>query len=273
MDNLLVFTDLDGTLLDHHDYSYVEALPALEHIRQSGIPLIINSSKTCAEIDSFRKVLHNSDAFVVENGAAVFVPAGFLPDHNQTINPVILGRPLTEILPIIQRIREQYGFSFSGFSDYSVAEVVNETGLPEYQALQAKQRIATEPVKWLDSDQNLLLFERLLKAQQLRLIKGGRFYHVMGQNDKAKAMRWLVDHYQSQKNDKLTSIALGDSQNDREMLEQADFAGVVRKLDGSYLQLNKASEHVIYSQHPAPLGWQEIMEQLFGKLNFGVNNE
>lgn len=273
MISLLVFTDLDGTLLDHNDYNYVDALPALEKIRQSGIPLIINSSKTCAEIDSLRKDLHNNDAFVVENGAAVFVPAGFLPGLDQTINQVILGRPLTEILPIIQRIREQQGFSFKGFSDYSVADVVNETGLPEAQALLAKQRIASEPVKWLDSDQNRIIFERLLKAQQLRLIKGGRFYHVMGHNDKAKAMHWLINLYQSRKSEKLTSIALGDSQNDREMLEQADVAGVVRRFDGSYLKLNRASGQVIRSHHPAPLGWREIMEQLFGKFNIGVNNE
>ncbi len=42
----LVFTDLDGTLLNHDDYSWEAARPALEELQRQSIPLILVSSKT-----------------------------------------------------------------------------------------------------------------------------------------------------------------------------------------------------------------------------------
>ena len=41
----IIFTDLDSTLLDEN-YSWKEAIPALEKINKLKIPLILNSSKT-----------------------------------------------------------------------------------------------------------------------------------------------------------------------------------------------------------------------------------
>ncbi|MGA0327631.1 MAG: hypothetical protein ACO3OK_11595, partial [Limisphaerales bacterium] len=41
----VVVTDLDGSLLDHHTYSFEAALPALSVLKEEGIPLILNTSK------------------------------------------------------------------------------------------------------------------------------------------------------------------------------------------------------------------------------------
>ena len=49
---LLVFTDMDGTLLDHHDYSYAPALNMLDILKGRHIPVIPTTSKTKAELDS-----------------------------------------------------------------------------------------------------------------------------------------------------------------------------------------------------------------------------
>jgi len=54
------FTDLDGTLLDFHTYSFNPALPALEHLKAHEVPLIICSSKTRAEIEFYRNKLDNN---------------------------------------------------------------------------------------------------------------------------------------------------------------------------------------------------------------------
>ena len=50
MNPWLIVTDLDGTLLDHHDYSFEAASASLQDIRALNIPLILASSKTRAEI-------------------------------------------------------------------------------------------------------------------------------------------------------------------------------------------------------------------------------
>ena len=50
MTRIMIFTDLDGTLLNHDDYRYDAALPALDAIRRLHIPLIPVSSKTMVEM-------------------------------------------------------------------------------------------------------------------------------------------------------------------------------------------------------------------------------
>ena len=270
MNHWLIFTDLDGTLLDHDDYSFEQAWPALEKINQLQIPLIINSSKTYAEIKEIRRQMHNNWAFSVENGAAVFLPQSHLSGYDNSMEQVILGTPQEHILHILHTLREQQGFLFKGFADFSVAELIIETGLSEQQAEQAKQRLASEPIKWLDNEEQLARFKKALIDKDLQLIQGGRFLHVMGQNDKGTAMAWIMNKF---KQSTLKTLALGDSQNDLKMLEQADFSAVIRRIDGRYLQVNKKPEQLMYSQHPAPLGWQEVMEQLFVKLNIGEDNE
>lgn len=272
MTDYLIFTDLDGTLLDHYDYNFSQAQSALETIAQLKIPLLINSSKTYAEIKQIRTQMHNNSAFSVENGAAIFFPTS----SPSKIEPVILGTPIKDILKVLHQLRITHGFYFKGFSDYSTEELMIETGLTENQANDAKQRLASEPIKWLDTEENLSLFKQMLKSKDLQLVEGGRFFHVMGKNDKSSAMAWLLNKFNQEKLNQdieTITIALGDSHNDKKMLEQADFAAVIKKIDNTHLQLNKSPECIFYSEHPAPLGWQESIEYLLAKLNIGEGNE
>ncbi|HKQ32701.1 MAG TPA: HAD hydrolase family protein, partial [Thermodesulfobacteriota bacterium] len=73
----VVYTDLDGTLLDHHTYSFDKAVPALRLLESEGVPLIINSSKTRPEIERYRSLLGNTHPFVTENGGGIFIPENY----------------------------------------------------------------------------------------------------------------------------------------------------------------------------------------------------
>lgn len=95
----VVFTDLDGTLLDHHTYSWQPAAPTVERLKRLGVPLVLASSKTRAEMVALRHELGIADPFVVENGAAIYVPG------DEGFDVEILGRPRDEILEILHRIR------------------------------------------------------------------------------------------------------------------------------------------------------------------------
>ena len=53
----VVFTDLDGTLLGHHDYSVDGALPGLERCAALGVPVIPTTSKTAAETEALEDSL------------------------------------------------------------------------------------------------------------------------------------------------------------------------------------------------------------------------
>lgn len=74
---IVVFTDLDGTLLDHATYRFDAALPALRLLKARQIPLVVCSSKTASEIEALRNRLRLSHPFISENGGAIFVPRGY----------------------------------------------------------------------------------------------------------------------------------------------------------------------------------------------------
>lgn len=74
---IIIFTDLDGSLLNHDNYSFSEAIPAINRVRESEIPLIIVTSKTRREVESIQQELRIKEPFVVENGAAIYFPNSY----------------------------------------------------------------------------------------------------------------------------------------------------------------------------------------------------
>jgi predicted mannosyl-3-phosphoglycerate phosphatase (HAD superfamily) len=66
----VVFSDMDGTLLEHSTYSFAEAQPALDLLKSRGIPLDVCTSKTRSEVEFWRRLLGNKHPFIVENGGA-----------------------------------------------------------------------------------------------------------------------------------------------------------------------------------------------------------
>ena len=127
---VVIFTDLDGTLLDSATYSYRSALPALELLQQKRIPLVFCSAKTRAEQETYHNRLGIFDPFIVENGGAIFIPQGYFPfpfDQDKIIgrySVIGLGMTYPEIRAILERIRSQMGVEFRGFGDMGPEEVV-----------------------------------------------------------------------------------------------------------------------------------------------------
>lgn len=110
MKRQIIFTDLDGTLLDEVSYSCDQAQAALKLIAQSGTPLIFCSSKTHSEIERLRSRLHNAHPFITENGAGIFIPHGNLSFEFYSINSggydvILPGVPCAEIGKSFVRLR------------------------------------------------------------------------------------------------------------------------------------------------------------------------
>ncbi|GAB4269116.1 MAG: mannosyl-3-phosphoglycerate phosphatase-related protein [Methylomicrobium sp.] len=274
MQPYLIFSDLDGTMLDHDTYSFAPCLCILQELRRKKIPLILNSSKTVGEIQEIRNALHNNDPFVVENGAAIFIPGGIFDDYRQPLNKIDLSTDYKDIVRILSDLKNRFDFPFVGFSDLDIDDIEKLTGLDSHAATLAKQRTGSEPLLWHGTKNDLEVFKKMLFEQRLKLLRGGRFFHVQGvEADKAHAMQRLIHLYQKAYRIDFTSLALGDSQNDRQMLEQADWAGVVRSASGTWLALNKADQKTVYTRQRAPEGWREAVEALFNKIDRGNNHE
>jgi mannosyl-3-phosphoglycerate phosphatase len=267
----LVFTDLDGTLLDHDTYGFDPALPALAMLAQKKIPVILNSSKTLVEILKIRSTLGNCHPFIAENGSVVAVPDQTFPglagkdplfqDHSGLLVKR-LGGDRKAVLDILNRLRHKHGFSFEGFADMNPSRLSEVTGLTENQAIQASRRLSTEPILWQDTPEQWEAFAGHLADAGLGWVQGGRFISISRPFDKKDGVACLMDLYTAETGSAPFTIGLGDSPNDQAMLDMMDIAVVIRSARCDQIALNRAHT-VIRTIAKGPEGWQEAMDMIF----------
>lgn len=267
--SVLIFTDLDGTLLDHHTYSFKPALPSLKALKEKNIPLIICTSKTRAEIEKWRLELDNDHPFISENGGAIFIPKGYFSykfcfeREKDNYFIVELGTPYVRLREILNRIRQSLQLELKGFGDLSIDEVANLCGFSPEEARLAKKREYDEPFL-LDEESAIKKIQEKARLSNLQVTRGGRFFHLMGENDKGEAFKLLTDIYRENK-EYIVTIALGDSLNDLPMLRAADHPVLVQKPDGSYApEVKLPNLHLAPGAGPA--GWNEAVQELLNKL-------
>ncbi|CUB02183.1 HAD-IIB family hydrolase [Marinomonas fungiae] len=262
---LLVFTDLDGTLLDHYSYDFSAASNALSSLKTLGIPCVLNTSKTYAELLELRQALHHKDPFIVENGAAVYLPVNIRLDTDENLiareNFLIkpFGPDRKQLIELAQAMKSRY--DFISYHELTPEQLVEHTGLDSHSAELSLKREFTEPLIWNDSNIALERLKQELASEGIKLQKGGRFVHLMGQNcDKAVAMAWLKNAYQKTFNIAVTSIALGDGENDVGMIKQADIPVVVRSPVHVPPEIPGRNDVWITDSY-GPQGWSEAINQ------------
>ena len=69
----IIFTDLDGTLLDYKDDSSSRVAPLVSKLKDGGVIILFCSSKTRVEQEVYRKRLGIDTPFIVENGGAIYI--------------------------------------------------------------------------------------------------------------------------------------------------------------------------------------------------------
>jgi len=268
---LMVYTDLDGTLLDHDSYSFAPARPALERLAGLGVPVIPVSSKTLAELAELNRTLGLQGPCIAENGGLIAIPRGYfaLAPRWRSYGDFeleLMSPDYVEIARTLAEIRQQRGFDFAGFADLSAADVGALTGLETAEAERARQRLCSEPIVWRDSQPALDAFREELKLRDLALVKGGRFHHVLGcATDKATAIEKLAARYAGNGFTDFTRIALGDSPNDVSMLRSADVAVIIRRKDGSHLDVRTDARRVL-TRASGPRGWNEFFQHYLDTL-------
>lgn len=277
MSKLIVFTDLDGTLLDGTTYSYEAATQALTALREQGIPLVLVSSKTRAEMEPLRQRLGHRDPFIVENGGAVYVPHGlfdFPLERMRTRSPyqvIELGLPYQMLRDVLKQIEDAIETPLRGFGDMSVETIMQVTGLPHADATLAKQREYDEP--FLLQGPQALTEEvcRQIVTRSLRWTKGGRLFHLMGENDKGEAASMLLRCYHRQQRmnrqvERIETVGIGDSINDASLLAMVDYPILVQKPDGSY-DPDIHRPGMFHARGIGPVGWNQAILELLAQVS------
>jgi mannosyl-3-phosphoglycerate phosphatase family protein len=271
----IVSSDMDGTLLSHDGYHYAQALPAMKQLQQAGIPLVLNTSKTFAELEHWIERLELDHPFVVENGSAVYLPLADDEAEEAVTRETRFGRYRVVVLgtPIarLRQLLEQTQPEAIDFTRCSLAEAIDLTGLDEASARQARTREFSIPLRFADPGQ-LAEFRARVQAAGFGLLEGGRFAHLMGRTDKARAVGYLKTWYREKTGVAQVRVAaLGDSPNDAAMIDAADIAVGVKSPSSD--KLSALCSNLTITRETAPRGWAEgvgyILERIKPKSEYG----
>lgn len=259
----IVFTDLDGTLLDKETYSFEDATPALKLLKKEEIPLVICTSKTRKEIEYYRKKLGNKHPFISENGGGVFIPKGYFDfefDYDKESKKyfiVELGTSYENLLRIVREIKGAE-IKIRNFNSMSLEEISKDSGLSLEKAKLAKNREYDEPFE-IPNKKDKKKIMKIIEKNNLNCLKGGRYYHLMGDNDKGKAVKILKKLFE-RKFKKMRTYGFGDSKNDFDMLDVVDEPYLVQKKSGEY-----ASERYKKIKGIGPKGWNKKILEIIKK--------
>jgi mannosyl-3-phosphoglycerate phosphatase len=245
MRRFVFFTDLDhclptqgGSLTDH-------GRSALDALKSFQIPVVLLSGKTRAEIEPLRERLRHTDPFIVENGAAVFVPPqtfDFPLERSRrraSYDVIELGTPYAMLRDVLKQIEDAVNTPLHGFGDLSLDDIMRATGLSRQEALRAKLREYDEPFL-MDGPASLLEeVRRQIAARGLRCTRGERFFHLTGGNDASRAADILLRCYRRkwQSLDRaadVETVVIGDSMSHLPLRANADRLVLLQKPDGSY---------------------------------------
>lgn len=268
MTQLIIFTDLDGTLLNGETYDYAATVPIIQQLKSLKIPVVPVTSKTKAEVTTLRQDVGLTDPFVTENGSGIFVEVNHNP-FNQTPGEqegdyyvVELGCPYVQARAGLRVIANELHHSLLGFGDMTINRLQKYTGLSAKDAQEAKARDFSEPFitpKAVTSEQIVAAVESV----GFKVVVGDRFSHLIGpEAGKGNAVKHLVALYQTilPPGETIVTIGLGNSPNDLDMLENVHHSIVLPGANGPHPQLANRGWEI--APAPAPQGWVEAVTSI-----------
>ncbi len=266
---LVIFTDLDGTFLDRNTYSFEPAEPALRIIQQKGIPLILSSSKTRAEIEFYRRKLENSHPFISENGGAVFIPKDYFSfpfaydRETDWFFALELGIFYPHVIEILESIKKETGIFIKGFSAMTEKEISSLCRLDIKEAELAKKREYDEPFIIEGGEKEVELVKEKIKEKGLNYVWGGKFHHLLGKNDKGRAVEILKKLYENEFFS-IATVGIGDSPNDLPMLLAVDHPIFLGENGGLYAETLRSIQNLITTNGTGPEAWNQA---ILNKIN------
>jgi mannosyl-3-phosphoglycerate phosphatase len=262
----VVFADLDGPLLHARSEALEPAREALALLEQKHIPLVLWSGGTQVEIERIRTRLGILHPFIVESGAAAFVPEGYFPFivsgsiRRMAYRVLEFGRPYTEVTEILHRVADGLGIGIVGFCDMSVLDVAGECGLSMLDARLAKLREYDEPFRIVDGEAPSR--DRLVQAlrrARLRCVKGARFDHATGVSERGAGIAALRELYRRRYGNVLT-VGLGGNLDDLTLLRAVDVPLVVMSQDaGAPARLLRELPNARLSGQEGQAGWARAL--------------
>ena len=261
--SLIIFTDLDGTLLHRDTFQFDEIKKYLLNLISKGIHIIPNSSKTEKEILSFNHELGADLPYILENGSAIH---GLNLLNVNFPNKIILSREKKEILDIFNtKIPENLKNKCEFIYQMKKKKQIEIFGLPSDKLNNAIERKFSIPLLFKGDkvDKNKML--KILKKNSLTFQEGGRVINLCDNVNKVKSMNKIIKIFKKIENN-VKVIAVGDNYNDLEMLRNSDVPCLVFNDQFKLDQIN--IDNLIVSNKPSPQGWADVIKLALAKLEY-----
>ena len=273
---LLIFTDIDGTFINNDTFDEGLNTKTIAELIQAQHSVVFNTSKTFDEVEYFQKKIKTSLSFICETGGGIYIANDNLKTTESSrgaYQVLYESRKVTEYKDQIQsEINRSYRDDLSFFDDLSIEEQSSLSGLSGHDLSLASRRDFSILIKWKSTKSKYEEFKLFLKKFKLNLITGGRFSHICSEHDKGKATKLFIDQSKKfSKKSNIVTVAIGDSENDSEMLNAVDFPCIVKSPNNHLLQDSLDSENITFSNHQAPTGWIECIKKVVTKIKSSEN--
>lgn len=260
---IIIFTDLDGSLLNHSSFKFDEIKNYIRDCLKKGIKIIPNTSKTALEIEDFINKLNYKVPFISENGSTI---------HNLNIynsdlpGQIKLARSKDEIQGIINKNFGNKQLSSCNFlDDMKTSEQSKVLGLSNINLQTALKRKNTVLLDFKGSEIEKKNLKSFCKELGLSFNEGSRVVSIGDKVDKASAMKKVLDLLSNLEEFKnIYTIGVGDSLNDLEMLNNVQFPCLIKNKNNKNLIIN---ENYTISSVEAPHGWPEVVKMVLEKIH------
>ena len=257
---LIVFSSLDGSLLDSETRTWEEARPALDVLRRLEVPVVLTSSQTRGEVAAHARAMELGTPFVAESGGAVVVPEGYFghkvpgSETRDGYDVLSLGVPRRDLARALAEMATKIGTRVRGIASLGLSEVQRLTGLSGGAARLALEREHDETFV-VEVEASLAALAEAAGERQLRVRRGRRFFHLSGGTDKGRAAHVLMGLFEAAGR-RLTSIGLGDAPNDLTLLTAVQQPIVIPRSDGTAdPALAEGLPGAQLAPRPGPAGW------------------
>ncbi|MEM6262522.1 MAG: HAD-IIB family hydrolase [Bacteroidota bacterium] len=267
----VVFSDLDGTLLDKHKRLLPEIKEAVQHLKAQDISLIFCSSKTRSEQELILAELDLEEPIIVENGSGIFIPHTYFnfeyayQDTTPKFKVIELGVPSVVIRTIVSQAQQDADCFLKSFYSESPDFIGAVTGLSDEAALRANVRDYSEVIVTNGhTPEHFMNFEQELHSQGLCMVRNTHYSSVIGIfSDEGRAVQLLGDLLRK-KHGNILSVGIADCLDDYDMLAAVDLPFLVKDFSGNHAPISL--EGLIKVEGKGPNGWLEAIQQLPVKM-------
>ena len=259
---IIIFTDLDGSLLNKDTFRFDEIEDYFRKLISIGIKIIPNSSKTESELLDFNKEYNLNLSFIAENGSSI---NGLNLIHKNLPQTILMSRTVDIIYEIFNKyIPYDLKQKIILISKLDTNKQENIFGLPLNKIKLAMDRKHSIPIQFKGSEVEKNEFIKRINNAGLTVQTGGRIMNICDKVNKSKAIAKTLELISNEIQNEIITIGVGDNQNDMDMLKVTDYSCLVKNdnFDSSLINI----DNLIKSSEPSPLGWADVIKTAIQKI-------